>query len=149
MADSVQKDQQGPDWPLGIIVNAVPGTPIPIMSLVDSASVNSPGTTIPLAGALPTGAFGFTPRAKKIIFFPCKKDVNGTKDNTGNIYIVRQGVQGAGNRNDYGSIVMVLRKTDPPFILNTQEDGSESLSPYRYSIDADNAADGCLVTLLV
>lgn len=147
MADSIQKDQYGPDWPLGVIVVATPGTPVSIMALVDPSSVNPPSTS----GA---GGWEYSPAAWEIQFTACKKGVShGLAVNTGNIYIVRAGAGGAGNRDDYGSIVAVL----PPgvttalttFRLTGSSQNNKPFGPYRYYIDADNANDGALVTLII
>ena len=144
MADSIQKDQYGPDWPLGLIVVATPGTPVGIMSLVDPSSASSPNAS----GA--TSGLAFSPNAWEVIVTPAKKGgSHGTQANTGNIYIVRQGNLGAGNHDDYGSIVAVVRPTDPPFRLTSNSQNRNSFGPYRYFIDADNASDGAVVTLII
>ena|ERR1700678_709101 len=143
---SVQKDYQGPDWPLGTIVVATPGTPVNIMSLVDPSNFAAPQTSATYAASNQTPEY--TVRAQQMIFAGFKATTHGLVPNTGNIYIVRKGVQGAGNRDDYGSMVYVLQ---PGLILFL---GSAALNrnvfnPYRYSIDADNASDAALVTLLI
>jgi len=152
MADSIQKDPQGPDWPLGFIAVAVPSTPVSIMSKVDPNNVNSPGQSIPSGGTLPAGALSYTIRAKKIIFQARKPGASntGTVVNTGNIYIVRVGVgAGTGNRVDQGSIIRTIQPTDPPWEMHVDEDGSESLNPYRYFVDADTAGDGVYPLLII
>jgi hypothetical protein len=148
---SVQKDLQGPDWPLGLIVSATPGTPVNIMSLVDSANVNAPQTPTPGTA----GAGEYTVRAYGIIFQACKAGAShGLQANTGNIYICRAGVAGAGNRDDYGSIVAMLPSGTPNlpypiFMLTAAALNRDTWSPYRYYIDADNVSDGALVTLII
>lgn len=147
---SIQKDFNGPDWPLGLILCATPGTPVNIMSLVDPNSVDAPQTPTPGT----PGANEYTQRAYRINFQPCKAGAShGLAVNTGNIYIVRKGIpgQGSGNRDDTGSIIAVLptAATLPIFSLEAAPLNRDVFSPYRYFIDADNAGDGCLVTLLM
>lgn len=146
MADSVMLDTQGPDWPLGVIVVATPGTPVNIMSLVDSASVNAPNTATTVGTAKEQE---YTARCNQIQFQAFKKgSSHGLALNTGNIYIVRQGVQGAGNRDDYGAIVWVLQPGQT-WSLGSPAANRNGFSPYRYYIDADNASDAALVTLVI
>jgi hypothetical protein len=73
---------------------------------------------------------------------------HGTQVNTGNVYIVRKGVQGAGNRDDTGSIVKTLSPGET-FFLASAALNRNVYSPYRYSLDADNANDGAFVTLIM
>jgi hypothetical protein len=142
---SVQKDPQGPDWPLGLIVVASAGTPVGIMSLVDPTNVGSPATATPGT----SGAPEYTPRAQQIIFQGVKAGAsNGLQNNTGNIYICRKGVGGAGNHNDYGSIVATLA-AGQTLVLGSAPLNRNVYSPYRYYIDADNSGDSCLVTLIM
>ena len=144
---SVQKDYQGPDWPLGAIAVATPGTPVNIMSLVDSGNVAAPqtATSYSATSAVPE----YTVRAQKIIFQAVKAGAShGLANNTGNIYICRKGVQGAGNRDDYGSIIATIAP-GATFVLEAAALDRNVFNPYRYSIDADNAADGALVTLII
>lgn len=146
MALSVMLDQNGPDWPLGIIIVVTPGTPVSIMSLVDPNSVNAPNTATTAATA---GEYEYSPLCQQIAFLAVKAGAShGTQNNTGNIYIVRQGVQGAGNRDDYGAMVWALGPGSNLF-LSSAPLVRETFSPYRYYIDADNAGDSCLVTLLI
>jgi len=92
---SVQKDFSGPDWPLGLIAVATAGTPVGIMSLVDSANVNDPATITPGT----SGANEYTQRCNQIVFYGVKAGAShGLQPNTGNVYVMRKGVQGAGNR---------------------------------------------------
>lgn len=145
MANSVLKDKQGPDWPLGSIVVTVPGTPVGIMSLVDPASVNAPETPTP--GTV--GANEYTERAQQIFFQGMKSNAGvGMVNNTGNIYVVRKGTAGLGNRTDAGAIVLTI----PPgatLFLGSAALNRNVFNMYRYSIDADNANDACQVTAIV
>src|SRR5947207_15725591 len=139
MPNSVLKDKQGPDWPLGVISVVTPGTPVSIMSLVDPTSLNDPGSAVPTASAnntgAPTGGNEFTERAEQIIFQAYKTAANGLQNNTGNIYIVRKGVgAGTGNHNDYGAIVCVLTPGQT-FVLAAAPLNRNVFSPYRYRID--------------
>lgn len=145
MANSIYKDRQGPDWPLGFISVATPGTPVEMMSLVDPTSVNDPSS------ATSATSDEYTPRAQQIIVQAFKPGAaHGMQPNTGNIYIVRDdGVGGgSGNRDDSGAIVVVLAPGQT-WTLSSAPLNRNVFSPYRYSVDADNAGDGALVTLLM
>lgn len=145
---SVQKNKQGPVWPLGLITCVTPGTPVNIMSLVDPASVNAPESATSATSA------EYTERAYEIQFTACKAGAaHGVQANTGNIYIMMKGVQGAGNRDDYGSCVATLPPgattgiSFPTYKLTASAINRDVFSPYQFYIDADNAGDACLVTL--
>lgn len=143
MANSVHRDRQGPDWPLGFISVATPGTPVELMSLVDSGDPNEPES------ATSATSDEYTVRAQQILFQAFKPGAHGLVPNVGNIYIVRDGVgSGTGNRDDQGAIVAVLTPGQT-FTLASAPLNRNVFSPYRYSIDADNAGDGALVTLVV
>jgi len=144
---SVQKDRQGPDWPLGLIVVAAAGTPVGIMSLVDPASVNDPSTATPPATGTSLSN-EYTERANQIMIQGYRAGAHGLVNNTGNIYVMRKGVQGAGNRDDYGSMVVAIAPGQT-FSLGPSALVKDVFSPYRYFIDADNAGDSALVTLLM
>lgn len=142
---SVQKDRQGPDWPLGFIEVVTPGTPVSIMSLVDPTSVNAPES------ATSATSNEYTVAAQQILFMgytPNVAEGHGLITNTGNIYILRKGVQGAGNRDDYGSLVKVVAPGET-FFLASAALVRNVYNPYRYYIDADNADDGAIVTLIM
>ena len=148
MALSVQRDRQGPDWPLGNIVVAAPSTPVNIMSLVDPGNVDAPETAPSSAASGTATGNEYTVRAQQIIFQAFKAS-GGLAANTGNIYIVRKGAAGgSGNRTDQGSIVAVLTPGQT-FILASAAFSRNVFDPYRYSIDADNANDACQVTLVI
>jgi|SRR5271154_6358767 len=145
---SVHKNKQGPVWPLGLIVNVTPGTPVGIMSLVDPLTYNAPEQA-----TLPQSA-EYSERAYQINFTACKAGAaHGLQINTGNIYIMMKGVAGVGNRDDYGSCVAVLPPgattgiSFPTFALTAAALNADVFSPYQFYIDADNAGDSCLVTL--
>lgn len=145
MANSIQLDIQGPDWPLGSIVVTAPGTPVNIMKLVDSTNSQAPQT--PVSDVNPRQ---YTPRCQQIIFQGFKTNAGtGLVVNTGNIYIVRTGVgAGTGNRADMGSIVAVIAPGQS-FVLASAPINGNVYNPYRYFIDADNANDAAQVTLLI
>jgi len=147
---SVQLDPHGPDWPLGFIKVVTPGTPVGVMSLVDPAAYNNPSTGTPTSFAAGPSA-EYTVRAQQIIIQAYKPGAShGLQNNTGNIYITRQGIagQGSGNRDDTGSIVFTLTPGQTLTLASAPLDRNV-FSPYRYSIDADNAGDGAMVTLLI
>jgi hypothetical protein len=143
MTATIQKDVQGPDWPLGFIQVVTPGTPAGFMSVVDPTSNNAPGTLTN------TTNYQYTVRAQEIMIQAFKPAASGTQFNTGNIYIVRRGAQGgSGNRDDTGSIVATLVPGQTLF-LTAAAVNLNVWSPYRYSVDADNAGDGAFVTLII
>lgn len=141
---SVQQDKQGPDWPLGLIVVVTPNIPVNIMSLVDPASTDAPETPTPGT----SGADEYTARCNQIVFYGVKALNGGLGPNTGNVYVMRKGVQGSGGRSDYGSCVAILFPGQA-YTLVPSALVKDGFSPYRYSIDADNAGDSALVTLLI
>ena len=142
---SVMKDIAGPDWPLGLVTVATPGTPVPIMSLVDSGLIWAPQTATSYSVIVPE----YTVRFQQIWFQALRAGAShGTASSTGNVYILRKGVQGAGNRDDYGALVYVLG-SGLNFFLGSAASNRDVFNPYRYYIDADNAGDGALITGLV
>lgn len=146
MANSVLLDTYGPDWPLGSIAVVTPGVPVSIMSLVDPSFVNDPGSPTP-PGAVKK--LEYTPAAQQIFFQAMKPGAaHGLQNNTGNIYIVRIGAGGAGNRDDYGAIVACLQ-SGQSFFLASAALNRNVYSPYRYYIDADNAGDCAQCTLIM
>lgn len=147
---SVERDQHGPEWPLGLITLVTPGTPVNIMSLVDTASpqVNAPETPLQPSQTPAATQQEYTVLAQQIIFQAFKNAANGLVSNAGNIYIMRKGVQGAGNRNDYGAMVACILPGQTFFLSSAPRNRNE-FSPYRYWLDGDSAGDCCLVTLLI
>jgi hypothetical protein len=143
MANSILKDKQGPDWPLGFVGVVTPGVPVGLMSVVDPNSYNSPNT--------PTGANvdEYTVRAQQIFFQAIKPNGAGSGwvNNTGNVYIVRKGT-GSSNYNDTGVLVKRLVPGEN-FFLASAAFNLDVFSPYRYYVDADNAGDGVAPTLLI
>jgi hypothetical protein len=145
MTNSVHRDYQGPDWPLGWIQVVTPGTPVEIMSLVETTQPepNEPET-------LSSGGGGeYTFRAQQILFQAYKPGTHGMVPNTGNIYLVRDGVgSGTGNRDDQGATVVVIQPGQT-FSLGSAALNRNVFSPFRYSVDADNGGDGVLVTMII
>ena len=148
------KDFQGPDWPLGLIVVTSPGTPVSIMSLVDPSNVNAPETgfgnqtapqTIPTAGQQE-----YSVLAQQIMFQGFKSTAGTAPmvNNSGNVYIVRKGTAGAGNRTDFGAMVFVLTPGQTIFLASGARNRN-TWSHYRYFLDADSANDGAIVTLII
>lgn len=146
MTLSVQKDPAGPDWPLGFIKVVTPGIPVSIMSLVDPLSINDPASPTPGT----SGAAEYTVRAYQIQFQGvCVNVAGGMMYNTGFVYILRKPVGGgSGGRSDPGCMVKVLAPGETYF-LDAAPQNRNVWSPYRYYIDADNADDGALVTLVI
>lgn len=146
MANTVLQDRQGPDWPLGFISVATPGTPVGIMSLVDQNNKNDPSTATSAGGTAE-----YTQRCQQIMFQGFKPGAShGMQNNSGLVYIIRRnaGGAGSGNRDDPGVMVFVLSPGQTIFLASAPA-VVDVFSPYRYSVDADNAGDGALVTLLI
>jgi hypothetical protein len=144
MPNSIHLDKQGPDWPLGSIVVATPGTPVNIMSVVDPSNVNSPSTSGNPASD------EYTVACNQIIIQGFKNNAGaGLVPNTGNLYLVRKGVTpGSGNRADTGVIVLVI-PSGQTGVWGSAALVRNGFNPYRYSLDADNANDAGQVTLLI
>ena len=145
MTQSVMQDRKsGPDWPLGLIVVTVPGTPVGFMSLVDPNAYNAPETaTVPQSDEYGGGL------CQQIIVQGFNSNAGtGLQPNTGNVYIMRKGAQGLGNRTDFGAMVYVVLPGQS-IVVSSAAPNLNSFSPYRYYLDADNANDGALITLLV
>lgn len=152
MANSIQQDSRGPDWPLGCVTIVTPGTPVNIMFNVDPNNVNDPSAPVPSGtGTFPALTLPYTPKCQQIIFQALKPGAShGTAANTGNIYIVRKGVgAGTGNRDDQGSIIFTLTPTANLLVFPNGYGLVDSINPYRYFIDGDTAADGCYITLII
>jgi len=141
---SVRRDFQGPIWPLGLIAVATPGTPVGIMSLVDSSSVNDPNkATSSTSNEYTQG------RAQQIIFQGVKAGAShGLQNNTGNVYILRRGGTGAANRDDYGTMMGYVAPGGS-FVLASAAPNKDVFSAYEYFLDADNAGDSALVSLVI
>ena len=144
MTLSVQQDRNGPDWPVGLIVVATPGTPVGLMSLVDPSSVNAPNAPT----STTSDEYSFT--AQQIQIQALKAGAShGLQPNTGNIYVMRKPAgAGSGTRDDYGSCVAMLFPGQT-LAITAAPMNMDVLSPYRYYIDADNAGDSALVTLFI
>jgi hypothetical protein len=152
MANSVLRDRQGPDWPLGNIVVPTPGTPVRITNLVDATAADAPETAV--GGPTPTGASGvgdeYTYRANQIVFQAYKVGAAppAFTPNTGNIYILRKAGSGSNNKTDIGVIVAILQPGQT-FTLGSSALVRNDFNPHRYWIDADTANDACQVTLII
>ena len=144
MANSVHKSRQGPLWPLGSIANVTPGTPVNLMSLVDSTSVNAPQTATPGTA----GANEFTVKCNQIIIQGVKANgTTGLTNNTGNIYLILKG-NGTNNRTDFGCIICQIAPGQT-LILAPPAMNVEVFNPYLLWLDADNAGDAGQVTLVI
>ena len=143
MSNTVLIDPQGPDWPLGFIKVVTPGTPVGIMSLVDSTGVNDPNTQTV------AGSNEYTVTCQQIWFYGYKTGATPPRvaANTGFVYIVRKPASPTGNTADLGVIVKILAPGESFYIASSALN-RDVFSPYRYYIDADNANDGAFVTLL-
>lgn len=144
MTNSIQKNPNGPLWPLGFISVATPGTPANFMSVVDPTNVNAPDS------ATSATATEYTPRCQEFIIVAQKPGAShGTQLNTGNVYICVPGTgTGTGNRDDTGSIIIPL-VPGAVFFLSSAFINMNVWSPYKLLVDADNAGDGVLVTMVI
>jgi len=148
MANSVEKLPYGPIWPLGNITVATPGTPVGIMSLVDPSAYNQPETPSS------TNSYEYTVAAQQILFIAQKPGAShGTQVNAGNVYLVMYAARtgsGAGNRDDMGTLIWTFANTAGSnlFLASAPLDRNK-YNPYALYLDADNAGDGCSVSLLI
>jgi len=145
MANSILQDRYGPDFPLGFLKVATPGTPVGVMSVVDPNNYNAPGT--------PTSKNSdeYTFNCQSLIFMGYQPTGSSPayQPNTGNVYIVRKPAGGgSGGAADSGVLVKVLAPAET-WELSAAALNRNSFSPYRYYIDADNANDGAMVTAVV
>ena len=146
MANSVEISRNGPLWPLGNIVVPTPGTPVSLMSLVDPSSLQAPEQKTSYGGQTQE----YTVRCYAIIFQAMKAGAGPPRlaANTGLIYIVVQPTAGAGGVADVGNIVKALAIGET-FVLTASALNRDVFSPYEIFLDADTAADGCQVTLII
>jgi hypothetical protein len=144
MANSIQRDKYGPDWPLGFIGVSSPGTPVGFMVNVDPGAYADPST--PTSINTPE----YTVSCEEIVVQAFKPGAGtGLQLNTGYVYITRIAVPpGSGGRSDTGSTVMVMLPGQTLF-LTASAMNRNVWSPYRYFVDADNAGDGVIVTLII
>jgi hypothetical protein len=154
MPNSLMRDFNGTEWPLGNILVPVPGTPVNIMSVVDPGLGGNPGSSAPSM----SGEYQI--RGYQLVFQPGKPGAgpHGLTGNTGNVYLVRQGVgAGTGNRDDYGAIIMAFPLTVAPNTIalpitwppSPSPLSMNTINPYRYFLDADVGSEGAQVTLLI
>jgi hypothetical protein len=144
MANSVQKNPQGPLWPLGNIVLVTPGIPVSIMSLVDPTSLQAPETPTTYGG----GVQEYTVRAQQITFEAFKAGATPPRFafNAGNIYIVQKPTAAGGGAGDVGTVLWILTPGGS-WNLGSSARNNNVYSPYELFIDGDTAGDGCQVTL--
>jgi hypothetical protein len=109
------------------------------MRLVDPTSLADPET------ATAAGVPEYTRRCQQIMFQGFKSaGAAGLQLNTGNVYVVRKG----GSRADLATIVAVVQPGQTIFVASAPA-VRNVFSPYRYYLDADNAADGAQITLFI
>jgi len=144
MANSVHQSIHGSVWPLGNIVVPTPGTPVRITNLVDSAAVNAPES------ATSATSDEYTRRAQQIIFQAYKAGAAPPKLalNTGNIYIIKKALAGAGGVGDVGTVVVVLQPGQT-FTLGSAPLDRNVFNLYDYYVDADTANDACQVMAII
>jgi len=149
MALSVHKSFAGPAWPLGFVTVTAAGTPVPLMTNVDANNYNAPETAIgPFTVAQ---GLGTAPTCHKIIIQPYKPGANnnGMVSNTGNIYLMVAPAGGAGNRSDSGAMCLVIPPGSGSGTWPAQEMEGDTISPYKFFLDADVSGEGGLVTLTI
>jgi len=146
MANGVSKSPQGPFWPLGNIVVVTPGTPVNMMSLVDSALKGDPGVVTGSTTAVPE----YTVRANMIVVQGMKSNGgNGLTNNSGNVYVIQKGsVGGTNNRSDLGCIILAV-PLGQTGVITSAPLNRNTLDPYLLWIDGDNASDGAQITLII
>lgn len=147
MANSIHRDINGTDWPLGNIIVAAAGTPINIMSLVDATLSAAPEQPVQ-SGLAPIFEPEFQVRFFTILFQALKAGAGppSLANNTGIVYIIRKAAAGGtGNATDKGVIIKALVPGEN-FSLPSLANSFNIYNPYRYFIDADTNADACQVT---
>jgi hypothetical protein len=152
MANSTIQNPQGTFWPLGFIPVANNGTPVNIMSVVDSQMVNAPGNPV---GPGYANAAEFSPTCHRI-WIQAVKPGNGNvawQNTSGNVYVLmplgpgNQNSGGPGNKSDSGVLIALL--TPGGFVnLPSMEWDGPTISPYGFVIDADVNGDGANVVLV-
>jgi hypothetical protein len=141
MANSVQKNPQGPLWPLGSIA-PTPGTPLGLMNNIDPTGINSPET------ATGTTSAEYTVRAQQIIIGGFKSNAgSGLVANSGNVYVIMKGT-GSSNHTDTGAIVLTVG-SGLTGVIGSAALNRNVFSPYELYIDCDTAGDAAQVTLVI
>lgn len=146
MANSVHQNPQGSVWPLGNIAVPTPGTPVRITNLVDPTNLNAPET--PAIG--PSASDEYTRRAQQIIFQGFKAGAAPPKltPNTGNMYVIRKALAGAGGVGDVGTVIAVVQ-AGQTFVLASAPMDRNVFSLYDYFIDVDTANDAAQVSAII
>lgn len=145
MANSVMKDRQGPDWPLGFVSVTTSGTPVSFMINVDPTNANDPATVTP--GTVGTNEYTF--RCQQIVIQGFKPSGGKMVNNTGNVYVIRRpSTGGTGNLTDTGAMVMIVAPGQTG-VLASSALVNDVFSPYRYRLDADISGEGALITILI
>lgn len=149
MALSVVQLRSGPAWPLGFIAVAANGTPAGLMSRVDANNTSSPAYS-PGPG---NAGSEYTIRFRSLWFYGIKpgSNNNGLVNNTGRVYINYNPLNASNNYNnncnraDSGSIVGYVDPGSYFVLPQSLGDSNMQVSPYAYTIDADNDGDGAVV----
>jgi len=143
MANTILKDRQGVDWPLGYVNVSAAGTPVRITVNVDANNTNAPET----ASNTTTDEYVFAFQQLMFQGYKPAANNNGMVANTGNVYILRYNANGAGsgNKTDQGVMVAVLGNSQTLF-LAAGYSVNDVWNPYRYALDVDNNNEGALVT---
>jgi len=132
-------------WPLGNIVVSSPGTPVCIMSLVDSTLKNAPeNKTTP--GVNPSNAIAeYTVVANQVSVQGMKAGAGPPllTTNVGNVYLVQKKAT-----SDTGTVLLVCQPGETQ-VLGASALNRNVFSPYELYLDADNAGDGAQISLYV
>lgn len=140
---TVINQPNGPLWPLGNIVVGTPGTPVGLMSLVDSANTNAPET----ASSYASPGAEYTRTCYQIQFQGYKAGSGPPRFvvNTGLVYVVLKPTSGA---TDTGNVVGII-PAGGSFTLTAAALNRDVINPYEIFLDADTADDAAQVTLFI
>ena len=152
MAQSIYNGYNSPLQPLGFIQVLTPGTPVRFTNLIDPTAQNAPENFTPAFSANNTGAAvarnEYTVRCQQIIIQGMKSSAGtGLVNNTGFVYVMLKG-NGTGNRTDFGAMVLAVAPGATAVIASAPLNVNV-FCPYTLYLDADNANDGAIITLIV
>lgn len=142
MANTVFKRAQGSFWPLGVIVVPTPGTPVNIMSLVDSSLVNAP------EAATSATSNEYTVVAQQIFFqaFIAGAAPPKLTASTGNVYVIMKPI--GGGAGDTGVVISVI-PSGQSLSIGSAALNRNVFNPYEIYLDVDTASDGAIVSLVI
>lgn len=148
MANSVQSLFTVPMTSLGYVNVPTSGTPVRLTVNVDANNNYAPETPV---GPGTTNGPNYTPTGHRLFFqgYHPAANNNGMILNTGNVYLMMAAANnGSGNKTDSGAMLFVI----PPGGTATwpaSEVDRNTISPYKFYLDADSNNEGALVTMQV